>query len=167
MDAIREKLIIKSSIDSIIQTLQSLYLPYSQSSFSLPAPLPSVSSATATPTHQSNDDDRNEQNKNVHSVVYIAQNSLIQELLQLPMISDETVAKNVIDELISHSILHKHGELYALHMRKRDRFCIPDIEKIELPPTFPFSTLFHVVDCLLQQDHLYVSSIIIDKRNNE
>lgn len=166
MEAIRDKLVIKSSIDSIIQTLQSIYLPYSKSPFSLPAPLSSTT-ITPTPTPQSNDNDRSEHNANVHSIVYIAQNSLIRELLQLPMITDETIAKNVIDELITQSILHKHGELYGLHMRKRDRFCIPDVEKLELPPTFPFSTLFHVVDCLLQQDHLYVSTTIIDQREKE
>ena len=166
MEAIREKSIIKSSIDSIIQSLQSLYLPYSNSSNSLPTPFIassdlslslSLSSSSTTPTNSNHND---QDKKNTHSVVYIARNSLIQELLQLPMITDETIADNVIDELISQSILHKEGELYGLHLRKRDRFSIPDVEKIELPPTFPFATIFHVVDCLLQQDHLYVGTII-------
>ena len=152
MASLRECVYHKPTLESVLQILQSLS--------SSPSTLLSSSSSSTTTTTS-------------NSYVYISKQNLIHELLRLPSIDSELTAVHILEELCSRSLLYKlRNDIYRIPLQQKQKekgeemmmmmmndFAVRDCGKVELPLSFPFSTVFYVIDCLLQQDHLYVSNL--------
>ena len=77
-------------------------------------------------------------------------------LMQFPFVSDENEATYVIDELLDNSIVVRNQDKYTVVANYRDSFSRHDHAIVILPPTFPYSSLFSALDCVLRQEHVFV-----------
>ena len=77
-------------------------------------------------------------------------------LMQFPFVSDENEATYVIDELLDNSVVVRNQDKYEVIVNYHDSFARRDHAIVILPPTFPYSSLFSALDCVLRQEHVFV-----------
>ena len=90
----------------------------------------------------------------------VTEEELRHMLMRLPFVSDENEATCVIGELLDNSVIVRNQDKFQVVSNYYDSFSRHDDATIILPPTFPYSFLFSALDCVLQQEHLYVNVIM-------
>ena len=85
----------------------------------------------------------------------MTEDELCHRLMQFSFVSDKNEAMYVIDELLDNSVIVRKQHIFEI-VSDHDSFSHRDHAIVILPPTFPYSSLFMALDCVLRQEHIFV-----------